>query len=384
MRRKAALTALSLLMSSLFAVQARAEDALWVDSMPIPDQAITHMSAFSTGDAFVFMHNRNQSVYRSKDHGLTWEPLETPSGAISIFEMTTPTTGFVTGSAFSPPIYKTTDGAESWEKLPPLRLRGPMWKPGRDNFAGYDFGLEAIASRGPGDNIALGGYLDYLDEVDRRPDDTECYYGKSNAAVFFSDDGGDSGRYTITRLPFNGWVSRLGFLTPKIGWALAYEMVPDEDDPCYEESIRTVVLLTRDGGKTYRESLSCPHVGGQPTCTSVAMASPQKIFVGSVDGVLYLSRDGGYGYERHWQLVPPGVENLQTHWVSGIEFASPKVGYAVAKGGGTYRTSDAGESWVFEPSTQASWGIGIGDIAVGDKNHAIAGGPNSIIARVPR
>lgn len=70
-------------------------------------------------------------------------------------------------------------------------------------------------------------------------------------------------------------------------------------------------------------------------------------------------------------------------WVSGIEFATAKIGYAIGKGGGAWRTEDGGQTWTSEPSSQSVWGVGVGDIAVGDTEHAIGGGPNSIIARLP-
>ena len=43
----------------------------WIDAMPVPDQAVTHMSMFPGGEAYVYMHNRS-SVYVSSDHGVTF------------------------------------------------------------------------------------------------------------------------------------------------------------------------------------------------------------------------------------------------------------------------------------------------------------------------
>lgn len=63
--------------------------------------------------------------------------------------------------------------------------------------------------------------------------------------------------------------------------------------------------------------------------------------------------------------------------VSGMKPGKP------LRGGGAWRTEDGGQSWSIEPSSQSVWGIGVGDIAVGDTEHAIGGGPNSIITRLP-
>lgn len=82
-----------------------------------------------------------------------------------------------------------------------------------------------------------------------------------------------------------------------------------------------------------------------------------------VHSVRYISKNGGRGFEPVQRLVPPGFDQTYTHWVSGIEFAGSSIGYAVAKGGGTWRTADGGEHWSFEPSSQTVWGIGIGNIA---------------------
>jgi photosystem II stability/assembly factor-like uncharacterized protein len=145
-----------------------------------------------------------------------------------------------------------------------------------------------------------------------------------------------------------------------------------------------VILLTEDGGKTYEEIWSNRFDADQPRgCTSVAMASRQRIVVGCTDGWIYVSKNGGDGFEPTARLVPPGADETNAFWISGIEFATSKIGYAIAKGGGAWRTTDGGENWAFEASSQTVWGIGVGDVAVADADHAIGGGPNSIITRVP-
>lgn len=361
-----------------------AEPAAWVDTLAVPDQARTHMSSFPTGDAYVYMQNR-RSIYKSIDHGINWLPIPTTPAGGGTFEMASPDRGFF---AAGESIFKTEDGSLTWDRLPSVKLPGRHWNPSRRDFKGYHYAIDAIAPRDAKDRVAFGGEFGFISEKEREDENTTCYGGDYSAAVFTANDGGRSGRYRITKLGFPGHVTRMGWLTPKIGWALAYDMRPDGPSVCdSSSSFRNVVLITKDGGKSYHEAHTCKGdwVEGQEGdgyCTSVAMATKRRILLGKTNGWVYISNNGGWGFEPVQPLVPPGVDGLYTHWVSGIEFANAKTGYAVAKGGGTWRTDNGGKWWTFEPSSQTVWGIGIGDISVGDQEHAIAGGPNSIITRV--
>lgn len=362
-----------------------AEPAPWVDTLAVPDQAHTYMSSFPTGDAYVYMHNR-RSIYKSIDHGVNWLPIPTAPADGGTFEMASPKRGFF---AAAESIFKTDDGTLTWDRLPSVELPGRRWNPSRKDFTGYYYYLDAVAPRDAKDRVAFGGDFGFISEKEREDENTTCYGGEYSAAVFTADDGGHSGRYRITELGFPGHVMRMGWLTPEIGWVLAYEMRPDGPSLCdSSSSFRNVVLITKDGGKSYKEVHSCEGdwIEGQEGdgyCTSVAMVNKRTIVLGKTNGWVYISNNGGRGFEPVRSLVPPGADRLYTHWVSGIGFANAQTGYAVAKGGGTWRTDDGGEEWTFEPSSQTIWGIGIGDISVADREHAIAGGPNSIITRVP-
>lgn len=382
MRLKRNLLALVVLLGALAAPAGAAGPApSWVDSMPVPDQAITHMSMFPGGETFVYMHNRS-SVYVSSDYGLTFEPLAGPPTGSGALEMATPQVGYFAGYSN---LFRTDDGSESWQELPPIKMPGRLWNPSRKDFKGWDFSAESIAPRKGTEKYAIGGQITYINRSEREDENTTCYGGRQNAAVFTTDDGGRSGDYRITKLPFPGFVQRLGFLNARQGWALAHDMRPDQKGVCGSSSSRrTVVLITDDGGKTYKEIWSNRFDEDQPRgCTSVAMASRQRILVGCSDGWVYISKNGGDGFEPVQSLVPPGADRTNAFWVSGIEFATAKIGYAIGKGGGAWRTENGGQTWDIEPSSQSVWGIGVGDIAVGDAEHAIGGGPNSIITRVP-
>jgi photosystem II stability/assembly factor-like uncharacterized protein len=116
---------------------------------------------------------------------------------------------------------------------------------------------------------------------------------------------------------------------------------------------------------------------------SVAMSDPRTIVVGQSDGQVLVSSNRGKSFEPAGYLGPPGGDGIHLWWVNGIEFADEDVGYAVVMGGGTWRSEDGGRSWGFEPSSQTAWGVAFGDVAVADREHAIAGGPNTIVARLP-
>ncbi|MGI8774898.1 MAG: hypothetical protein ACR2KQ_07790 [Actinomycetota bacterium] len=99
-----------------------------------------------------------------------------------------------------------------------------------------------------------------------------------------ASDGGRSGKYHVAELGFPGFVQRLGWLDDRHGWALAYEMRPAGKSPCDgSASTRNVILLTRDGGKSYKEVHSCegttPDDGELP---SVGVASRLQTSVGEM------------------------------------------------------------------------------------------------------
>lgn len=369
-----------LLAGALSAGPAAAQSAgAWVDTLEVPEQAHTYMSHFPTGDAFVYLHNR-QTIWRSIDDGLTWLPVGQVPGGSGAFEMFSPSDGYFTDYDA---LYRTADGALTWERQPDLKGFEPRWNPTKKKgYEGYQWSFDSIAQVGDSKAVALGGELHYVDRK-KQEGDVTCYSGDWEASVMIARDGGSSGRFRTTKLGFPGWVGRLGFLNDKVGWALAFEFDPEPqgEEPCgYYTSIRNVVLKTLDGGKTYEEILSCPHDGTPSACTSVAMVSKRRIVVGGADSWIYLSKNGGRGFEPQQKLAL--VEDPPIMWVSGIEFATSKIGYAVSNGGGTYRTDDAGLIWNLEPSSRTTWGLGVGDIAVGDTDHAIAGGPVSIVTRV--
>ena len=382
MRTKRLLPVLGLAAALLASpASAQAPAPYWVDAMPVPDQSVTHMSMFPGGETYLYMPNRS-SVYVSSDYGLTYDSFTGPPTGAGALEMSTPRVGYFSGYS---EFWKTTDAARTWQAIPPVQMPGRLWNPARKDFKGWDFTSHAIAPRKGTASFAMGGEITYINRKEAQDENTTCYAGRWNAAIFSTDDGGRSGDYRITKLPFPGFVQRLGFLNRKVGWALAHDMRPDQKGVCgTSSSRRTVVLITRDGGKTYNEVWSNRFDAENPRgCTSVDMATPRQILVGCSDGWLYISKNGGDGFERVQSLVPPGADETNAYWVSGIEFASADIGYAIAKGGGAWRTDDGGETWNIEPSSQSVWGLGVGDIAVGDVDHAIGGGPNSIITRMP-
>lgn len=369
-RRVAALCAAVL---ALVPAVAQAGPALWVDALPAPDQAISYMSAFPSGDAFVYFHNRPGEIQVSEDFGMTWSPRPGPAGGATAFEMASPQVGY---SANQSELSRTDDGSQSWTSLPNPKLPGRPFEPGLlDWQKGWDLKVQTIAVTAAEDRFSIGGELTHMTRRHNESATRSCYSGKSWAALLFSDDGGRSGKYRIHRFGFSGFVRRHGWLNKKIGWALVRPW--NERSECGKAATSdSFVYITRDGGYTYDRIYTCP-------CMSVAMASPSRIVVGRSDGWLYLSKNGGDGFEPQRYIGNPGAEGVHFWWVNGIAFADAKTGYAVAQGGGVHRTDDGGETWDLEPSSQNLGGFAFGDLAVADAEHAIAGGPNSIIARQP-
>lgn len=357
---------------ALMPAVAQAGPAVWVDALPAPDQAISYMSAFPSGDAFVYFHNRPGQIQHSQDFGMTWTPLAGPPNGATAFEMSSPEVGY---SANWSELLRTDDGSRTWRELPSPKMPGPYFENGLLSWKkGWDLNVRSIAVTADNDRFSLGAEMEH---VTQRGDSSgaNCYHGRSWAAILVAKDGGRSGDYRIHRFGFSGFVQRHGWLNKDIGWALVRPWT--EDSGCGKSATGdSYVYLTRDGGHTYKKVYECP-------CVSVAMATPQRIVVGRSDGWLYLSKNGGHGFEPQRYIGNPGGEGIHFWWVNGIAFANRNTGYAVAQGGGIFRTDDGGETWDLEPSSQSIGGFAFGDLAVFDKEHAIAGGPNSIIARQP-
>lgn len=341
---------------------ALARSATWEPSAVIPPQGTTWLSAFPDGSAFSYFTGDGARMLRSRDFGKTWAPAFIPdtSGTESV-AFGTATRGYTIGNGL---IFSTDDAAATWTRLP-----GPAAGPGR-RFA-MDLSLDA-----GGSTVMLGGRIVESTGACGPPSDTAP--DKDRQVIFTSHDGGASwiaGEIALR----DAFVWKINILDERNAVALAYDL--KREDGCRGVSTRNLVFLTSDGGRAWRPVLDCGEY-----CTSVAMVDSNRIVAGFRDGRIARSEDAGRTFKEVTPLAgalppPPPLQNA--YWVSSLDFADCEVGYAATNGRGTFRSDDAGLTWRSEPSPQSVFGIGIGDLAVADRTHAVAGGPNLVSHRVP-
>lgn len=141
------------------------------------------------------------------------------------------------------------------------------------------------------------------------------------------------------------------------------------------------VWLTDDGAKSWKRSTPC-----LMACSTAAMPDGKTVVVGHSDGSLLRTADFGRTWRVGQKLTtrPPGADvAAQTQWVQGMDFANGKVGYASTKGGGTWRTTDAGLTWVLETSSDLAHQHFVqGDVTALDAERAVIAGPAVVSVRM--
>ncbi|MEX2288702.1 MAG: hypothetical protein WD794_00025 [Mycobacteriales bacterium] len=161
---------------------------------------------------------------------------------------------------------------------------------------------------------------------------------------------------------------------------LANDLTNKADRCSFSGATNMAVFLTSDGGRTWTRSTHCAAV-----CGSVALADRRTVIVGHNEGSTLRTTDFGRSWRPGPRLAPPGgrVEAvMQTFWLQGMDFANSKVGYASTKGGGTWRTDDAGLTWTREASSDSAHQLLVsGDVVALDTERAVIAGPAVVSVR---
>lgn len=312
----------------------------WAPTLPMSTygQRVT-MSAFDSGTVVAAV-NQTQIV-RSENGGLTWRPtLSEPQsdGAPStLLSMATPRVGFAAnGNAMS----RTHDGGDSWELLtPPDATKTKL-----ETF-------EAVAAVAPRTAVAAkwGHELS-----------GNCPVPLKTTPFVRTVDGGKTWNGTDAAVPGFPWSVKMA--DQSRGVALVYVMtytkpVVDDDGVCHVtgNSNRMAVLVTGDGGATWRRAMTCPAV-----CWSADWTG-RTVTVGSTDGTLFTSADDGQRFRRSGRVFTPADTRSR---LEALAFTSPQTGYALVRGVGIFATADAGKTWHEEASlTPQVPGVSVGTLA---------------------
>jgi photosystem II stability/assembly factor-like uncharacterized protein len=341
----------------------KAAEATWSATLVGKTTTWTGTELFPDGTAY---STASENVlYKSEDGGSTWIPLMGPADADQIGRMSfsSPEVGFVSSGE---KVYRTIDGGSTWETLPPLPVpAGASENPSVD-------GLEAI----PGTrSVLVSGWT---------VRGVGCEMYRTDHSVLRLVNGRWRERY----LSYPASVYEIEFLNRSDGLVLAhkFEIVARGGDCSYaSRTTRSFVLLTRDGGKTFKKLDESIFVDEDPVM-AVAMPTRDRIIFGTRGGDIYSSKNGGRTFrfsEGIKGMSPTGGE------LDALDFSTGLVGYAGTNGTGIWRATDGGRSWVLEPSPFESArvvtesGTYRGSISAVGKTKAVASGPGGVARRQP-
>jgi photosystem II stability/assembly factor-like uncharacterized protein len=327
---------------------------VWTPTLAVVPQSVTYVDAFRDGSAYVF-NTGEGTILKSGDFGLTWTPAPPPpfSSGAGLLRMAGGAVGY--GSdRFR--IFKTQDGALTWQQVPAPITNGPH----------VLFGVDAIGTGG--DKIVVGGKVFANDGT----------YATSTT-LWASADGG--GTWTHADLPYPAIVRDIRLLDGTTGLAWLQKCHIREDQSCLGDSDR--ILATNDGGASWHTVMD--GTAATPLTTAIGLASTTRWVIGRNDGSLLVTDDAGATWApgARLRVVEPPLLDFRQFWVQGIGFADESVGYASDKGGGTWRTDDGGRTWKLEISPDPVYGVGVGALAVADRDHAVVGGPTFVLSRLP-
>lgn len=338
----------------------------WAPTLPMSTygQRVT-MSAFGSGTVVAAV-NQTQIV-RSENGGLVWRPTlsepQTDGAPSTLLSMATPRVGFAAnGNAMS----RTSDGGDSWELLAPPNAT----KTKLETF-------EAVAAVAPNTAVAAKWGHELSEN---------CPVPLKTTPFLRTVNGDKTWKRTDVALPGFPWSVKMADRSR--GVALVYVMnytdpEIDEEGRCQVtgSSNRMAVLVTRDGGATWRRAMTCPAI-----CWSADWTG-RTVVVGGNDGTLFTSTDDGQRFRRSGRVFTPS-DTLSR--LEALAFTSPRIGYALVRGVGIFATADAGKTWREEASlSPQAPGVSVGTLAavgstvVGASSYALLARATGPVAAAP-
>jgi photosystem II stability/assembly factor-like uncharacterized protein len=138
-------------------------------------------------------------------------------------------------------------------------------------------------------------------------------------------------RFQFDELGKRGQLQDFAMPTPEFG--LATILVEEEDSG----SIKSRLVLTRDGGKTWRQEKCDKNPEGV-----FVLDSTHGWYVAS--GRVFATRDGGQKWDKY---------SLPHKAITQVWFAAPESGFAFGVGKVFYRTADGGRKWSAVPESES-------------------------------
>ncbi|MBI4469963.1 MAG: hypothetical protein HY650_11650 [Acidobacteria bacterium] len=333
----------------------------------------------STGDLL--------SLVKSTNGGTTWSELDRPTGSSLICQCiydnvmavspTNPNVAYFGGVGF----YRTTNGGMNWTDLSiasriHVDVHAIVFDPGNPSraFVGTDGGVWASSNGGSSwGNLNSNLAITQFNYIAPHPTDVKVLYGgtQDNGTVRYTGApawsqvrGGDGGAvlvdfqapntiyHTFYNLSFersdNGgltWVSRLnGIATDDRSlFYIPVAMDPSDSRTLYLGSYRLYKSSNRgDNWNAISPDLSR---GGSGEISTVAVAPTSRttIYVGTSDGGIQATTDGG----TSWMSVREGVPGRYVSRLV-VDGDDPKTVYAALSGfrsGHVFKTTDGGMTW---------------------------------------
>lgn len=298
----------------------------------------------------LYLPRRANGIVKSTDGGVNWNPINQGLLNVSISLLasaTVPENSTVYATAVNGEgTFKTTDYGNSWTNVPD----GGLSHPWADELVVSPHDPETVwqvadvgevfktTDGGATWNKIINPYSDgfrfgSVYALAPAPSDSDTIYAlKSGFGIFKTTDAGENWRflhqsevdytYTIAIDPTNPDIVYSGYNPkPFQKWAM--------------------IRKTTDGGETWRTSLHVPDATG---LSSVAIdhRNPDTVYAGSTGkgGYIWVSRNAG----DSWEKVNENFNFTNIH-VMTVDPINPNVAYAGIWGGGTFKTTDGGQSW---------------------------------------
>ncbi|MCX6120778.1 MAG: T9SS type A sorting domain-containing protein [Ignavibacteriales bacterium] len=274
-------------------------------------------------DSIVFA-GKDNGVYISTDHGLSWTSSKMSPGGVSAFVTTHSDTG---GTKFfaadlNSYVYRSTDKGASWSALNNGLTNQyviSLVASGANLFAGTRSGVFLSTNDGGTWNSVSSGLSINTAVMSLAVSNTKLFAGTAGDGVFLSTDGG------------NQWVQRNTGLT-----CMDVNVLGVSDTSFFAGTTGGVFRLT--GNDTTWTQMG-QAINVYAFCHDLSKPNGMNYFAGSKADSLFLSTDNGVSW-------PDIVENDQSHGDDILCLAiSGSNLLAGARLSGVYRSTDNGSSW---------------------------------------